>query len=131
MKRKSLIWNKKNMLTKKANYFICYFSYIFIVLLHKELTNVLQKFIMLTVNHHHSKFVTQTFSLHVWIQRKSLIWNKKNMLTKKANYFICYFSYIFIVLLHKELTNVLQKFIMLTVNHHHSKFVTQTFSLHV
>ena len=41
----------KNMLTMKANYFICYFSYIFIVFLHKELIKVLQMFIMLTVNH--------------------------------------------------------------------------------
>ena len=53
------------MLTKKANYFICYFSYIFTVFLHKELIKMLQLNIMLAVNHHYSKFVTQTFNLHV------------------------------------------------------------------
>ena len=49
------------MLTKKANYFICYFSYILIVVLHQELIKVLQMYNMLTVNQHQSKFVTQTF----------------------------------------------------------------------
>ena len=44
---------------------MCYFSYIFIVFLHKELIKMLQLNIMLTVNHHFSKFVTQTFNLHV------------------------------------------------------------------